>query len=361
MPLARELPRRGHLQHLGSTLTWSRDATSPDGSGFAQSVADAEFEQTMLDGVTTLPSVAGHGPREFGTLRKEGDALPRGVEDVRRRQEHVEGRLVRAPVLRRTKRQGLGVVRDGVVLELVDLYRMIGSIDVRRFDVGVEDVKALFAWFGLFENFVRVYFWVSEREVYAASGVDDWGGLKGIVGKKRKEEKMGIVRMGEKVGEMKRVMVGGRRVGRFVGELIRRVDGFAMRLLRFLNAEVEEVGRKFEERFEGREKVVWEGLVRSIRKKEGGKEMIVLMGRGVGKGKMLDWIRDMCGGGVGKMNVGNWTRKFMERHANYAILFEKAEMEYREMYKELAEQVDKEIADIRLKFRNTTITTISPS
>lgn len=292
--------------------------------------------------------------------KSSGFRLPRSVEDVRRRQEHVERRLVQMPVLLsddiRTSStlRFVSIVRNATLSELRDLYRIVSSLDARKFDIRAADVKAMFEWFATFENFVRLYLTISEKELYDTTDIDEWASLQGNISKtKRKAEKKRIIALCDKVEEMKRKMIAEHKSClRHLQELHKRVDQFTMRLVRFLNEEVEQVPAHLERKFSP---IVIENLfismTREIRNAENGKDMVVLMARGTGANSltMTSWVRAMCGS-VNKMTAAIWIRKFIDRHVNYAVLFENAEQEYREMYNVLSDQVDDEIAGIRKNF-----------
>lgn len=373
-PLARPLSRRERFGKITWSLTWSRGSqdvsgdgpTSGDGPASARSVLDANFQNDMLLGLNrTQPEKCSSllKGRRKGTmsLASEGRSLPRSAEDIRRRQEHVDRRLVRMPVLfshtsnGNTDVNGIQLVREAFLSELRDLYTILSSVDARKYDVRPSDIRAMFEWFAIFENFLRLYFTVSETSIYHAAEIDEWENIEGMLSKEcRIREKKRIIELCEKVEGMKRVLIseGDRGEQKSVRKLRERVDKFSVRLLRFLNEEVVQIPNELEGRF-SREQAegFFRAMVNEIRNSEHGKDMVVALAKGLGKGSsgMGSWLTDVCETG-NKFAVQRWMRQFVERHSNYVKLFEKAESEYRWFYKDLSNHVDEEIEEIHEEF-----------
>lgn len=360
VPLARVLPRRDRFARITSSLTWSQHDSMAEAGPSTRSLGDADFAHKVLKTghghVTRVKCSQMLKGRILGTMGVEGEGkeLGRGVEDVRVRQEHVERGVIGMPVLMgdegdvrdmETGGNGLEIVRRAFLTELRDLYTIVGSMKVRQFDVGIGDVRGLFEWFVMFERFLRIYFVVSERWIYEESGIDEWAGLEGYIGgeQRRKKEKRRIVGLVDKVWRMKRMLeaVGeGEGMRKGVGELGRRVDEMTMGLVRYLKEEVE-VGKVLEGR--GMMAGVVQGMVRDMREMEGGKEGVVIVSRGLGKGgEMGRWLRQMLGGRGGR----RWLWAVVDGHMGFVREFERAQKEYVAMYRGLSGLVDEQIRRI---------------
>lgn len=370
-PLARPLSRRERFGKVAS-LTWSRGShdVSEDGPTSARSVLDANFQNDILLGLNRRhpeKSSALLKGRRKGTmnLASEGSPLPRKAEDIRRRQEHVDGRLVQMPVLFSrtaigdTGLTGIPLVREAFLSELRDLYTILSSVDARKYDVCSSDIRAMFEWFAMFENFLRLYLTVSETTIYQAAEIDAWENIEGMLSKEcRMREKKRIIELCDKVEAMKRVLIseGDRGEQKSVEKLREQVDKFTVRLLRFLDEEVVQLPNELNgPRFSRKEaEGFFRAMVNEIRNSEQGKDMVVVLAKGLGTGSsgMGSWLKDVCETG-NKFAVQRWMRQFVERHSNYVRLFEKAESEYRWFYKDLSNNVNEEIEEIREEFERT--------
>lgn len=330
-------PVSGPMKRLSrltrSSLTWSNELWT-DGPPSPRSIADGAFEREMLGGLDgrlaeksrVLLRNRGHGMMRAGG---EGRELGRGVEDVRLRQEHVERSVVQMPMLEGEVGGGggggagaAGVGRGAVFCELRDLYVIMMSMEMRKYDLGVGDVRALFEWFVMFERFVRIYLWVSERWLFEGVG----GAAE------RRREKRRIVEGLVRVEGMRRVMMGGCMKG--LQELRGRVDDMSMKVVRYMNEEVAVLGGVEAGRVE-------EGLrnvMEEIRGMAGGKEVLGILGRGGG----ARWVRGVCG----KWDA-RWLWGVVDRHSSYVRAFARAEKEYKEFYKALSRLVDEELRGIR--------------
>lgn len=356
--LARPAPRHGIRSNLPS---WSNDTVSAERGGSDGSTFDPHFASDMQKGIyRRLPEKSSFvlKNRKKATMAEEPNAqqLPRNVEDVRIRQEHVERRVQTMPSLFSEDARGrslsevISIIRNAVFRELNDLYKIMSSLEARKYDLCGSDVQSTFAWFKLLENFIRVYFSASESEVYGKTGIDSWGNLSGkLTSDKRKKEKMKIVALSDRVEQMKRVMLAmGCRCGQLVAQLQAKVDDFAMRLVRFLNEEVEQIPCQLESKFGTSEMaIILGGLVQEMRGAETGREVVLLMSRGLTAGgtERVEWIRKMCGGPT-RVTAQSWMRKFADRHSNYVRLFVAAEGEYQDMYNDLSRVLDAEIQGI---------------
>lgn len=362
VPLARVLPRRDRLLRITSSLTWSQHDSTAEAGPSTRSLGDLDFAQQLLKtGQTRVGWVKCSQMlkgRIVGTMGVEGEGmeLGRGVEDVRVRQEHVERGVISMPALMEDEGEvgdmetwgnGLEVVRRAFLAELRDLYTIMGSMRMRQFDLGIGDVRGLFGWFVMFERFLRVYFVVSERWVYEETGVDEWAGLEGIVGGEgRKEEKKKIVSMAEKVWGVKRMLEavrGGEGMRKGLGVLGKRVDEMTMGLVRYVKEEVE-VGKVLEGK--GMIGSVMRGMVeemKEMKEMEGGKESVVIVSRGLGKGgEKSGWLKRVLGGRGGK----KWLWRVMDAHLGFVREFERAQKEYVAMYVGLSGLVDEQIRHI---------------
>lgn len=291
----------------------------------------------------------------------ENSRLPRGAEDIRRRQEHVDRRIVQMPMLFSTPSEadvefkGMVLIHEAFLSELRDLYTILSSIDSRKYDICRSDIRAMFEWFAIFENFLRLYFTVSETQIYQAAQIDEWENIGGLLSKeRRKKEKKKIIELCDKVEAMKRILIaeGDRGEKRSVQKLRERVDRFTVRLLRFLDEEVGHVPGDLENRFFDRETdAMFRRLVNEMRNCEHGRDMVVVLAKGLGKDAsgMGTWLVKNCDKGT-KGAVQKWMGQFVERHTNYVKLFEKAEYEYRRLYKSLGRSVDEEIEGLRKDF-----------
>lgn len=359
VPLARVLARRERFGRIASSLTWSHHESGTEAGVSTRSLGEVEFVHEMLETgrprETWVRCSQMFKGRIMGTMGVEGEGkeLGRGVEDVRLRQEHVDGGVIRMPALMGEEKggqeggeagNGLEVVREAMLAELRDLYTIVGSMETRRFDIGMGDVRGLFGWFGMFERFVRVYFAVSERWVYEETGIDEWGAVEGCVGgeRGRKKEKRKIVGLMNKVWGMKRVLEaaeGGEVLRHGLGRVRSRVDGMTMCLVRYMKAEAE-VGRALQER--GMMAGVTRGLATEMRKvEEGGRESVVVMSRGLerGGGEMARWVGQVLGGRGGR----RWLWRVVDGHVAFVREFEKAHAEYVALYRALCALVDEQM------------------
>lgn len=367
VPLARPVPRKElGLTKLMSNLTWTSE-TSRDTTESSVIEADADFERTILRDVShNVPEKTSALLKERigGTMNLYRDQfkLPRSADAVRRRQEHVDGRIVQTPVLLSDYNvsggasAGIAIIYNAVISELRDFHIILSSLQARKYDINSADIKAVYEWYGLLENFIRVYFVASEREIYAKTEVDKHIVAHGsIAPEQRKIEKMRIVRLCEKVEALKRPLLAmGRKCGQSVGTLHKQVDKLTMRLVRFLKEEVEQLPSALESRLTRTELIaMYTQLVSELREGKNGKEIVVLIGQGAGSGAgdRMSWVREVCGG-VSKFTAQGWVNRFGEKHRNYVHLFQKAEKEYRQFYGKLSRIVDEEIADIRIETRS---------
>ena len=363
-PLARTIPSLGErIFKLASSLKSARSsfevATGPKS---ARSVLDMHFENDVLVGMNhrqPQKCTSHYKSRMKGTMRAASESpLPHGIEEVRRRQEHVENRVVQTPVLissgvkARTGASGIPLIREAFLSELRDLYTMLSSIEARRYDLCRSDIRALYEWYSVFENFLRVYFFVSESSIYQAGHVDSWEGTSGVLRKaERMREKKKILGLSDKVQAMKRVLLGEGEGGeqKSVKPLRERVDRLAVRLHGFLDEEVRQIHTGLGARYLEEERdAMFRGLVNEMRRHEMGRDMVVLVAKGLGGSvrEMERWLVGHCDR-AGKLAVQRWIGQFAERHCEYVRLFEKAEYEYRRLYTRLGKKVDKEMEGLR--------------
>lgn len=348
VPLARPVPRKElsiGLSKLVSNLTWSDSSKATEQTTTQQS--DVDFEKCVL---SFLNSVA---PEKSSRLLKEripgtmnvnsdGVRLLRSADEIRRRQEHIDGRIVQMPVLEsdvigRENSHALGTVHRAILSELRDLHCMISSMESRKFDVNKADVRALFEWFKLFENFIRLYLATSERELYAGATGDAWI-------QARKAQKIEVVRLVERVEAMKRPMIAQHvHCGQSLRDLHKRVDRMTMRVVRLLKEESERMTMLEVGSVEARV----ERMIKSLREGRFGREMVVLIAQGARN--PMEWMRGVWHD-VGRFVIQGWVNRFVERHRGFVTAFERAESEYRELYGVLGKLVDEDIANIRREF-----------
>lgn len=311
-PTATFLParRRDVFTRLASTLTLSHDLSSDGPPSPVYHSPIPVFEHALLSSIDTtepLRSSAFFKHRVPGTL-SEIDSLPCGVEDVRRRQEHVERLMISMPVLFNDCCRGpFSGVEETFLAELRDLYTIVGSMIVRKWDLGRSDVRALFEWWRWFEKLIRVYFAATERLSGGAFG-----------GEKRRKEKRRVVELLEGVERMKRRMLAGRSSD-LVEELEGKIGEMSMAVMGCFRRERDELA--------GRGDDVQDTLL-SIVKELGGKECVGLLARG----------------GVNMEIAGRrWLWSVVDRHVGYVRMFERVEREYRNFYKKLGKEVDLEL------------------
>lgn len=367
--LARRLPGRGErFAKLASSLTWSRTSTeiSNEGPNSARSVLDVNFHSGILTGITKTPPekcLSVLKGRRKGTMCAacESKGLPRNAEDVRRRQEHVDKRLVRTPMLfssppeGNTELTGMALIREAFLTELRDFYTILSSVDARKYDICRSDIRAMFEWFTTFETFLRLYFIVSETTIYQTAGIDEHGAVsEALSSARRKQEKRRIIKRCDKIEEIRRVLISeaDKWEQRSMQILNERVDKLTVRLLRFLDEEVKEVSRDLDDRLSNTEKeVIFRGFMDMMLSCQHGRDMVVMLAKGLGKdaSEMGAWLVKNCSK-VNRGAVQKWMAQFVERHTNYVKLFEKAESEYRALYKGLGRSIDEELEGLRKEF-----------
>lgn len=361
-PLARLVPRRDPLQKL--TSLWS--AVDDGAHDFSLNVASpisnndgyAQFHARICKGIhTRAPERASYvlSKRQFGTMADESDGyvpeLPRDAGSVRLRQEHFNQRGAnqclfppRLMISVSSTRAIIPTVRNAVIRELRDLERIIQSMEARKYDICPSDIHALFEWFKPIENLIRHYHTVSERMIYTRAHVEQWGNGRGLWREnERRAAKISIVILAERMESLRRPMIA-KRGGAYemLAELRDRAAAFAKKVTDFLDEEVEQIGRVMEDRLsQDEQEELMFTMMRSMRKGELGKAMVILVSQGLGtsRSERVIWIRDVCKK-FSKLVVHMWIKWFEDRHVEFLRLFEAAEDEYRRLYGGLAHELE---------------------
>ncbi|PXF40588.1 hypothetical protein BWQ96_09692 [Gracilariopsis chorda] len=304
------------------TLTWTHSKTSGP-----EETIGVELGETQARVVRELMAGLNHElaepcrvmlrQRRKGTMRRmeEGGELPTEAEQVRRRQEHIDGLIERMPAVigeeTRVGEMGWAMIRNAIVYELQDLYRIVWSMEYRQYDVCAADVRALFSWFKLFEDALRLFV-----------------GLSGAVGRTGELQlKRSVIQAADDVRALKRRMeAADTRAGRLLPQLRTAIDELAMRVTRLLRAEAAcgEDGSAMR-------------LVSALQRARHGREATVLLSRAVSSSRSIRarWLKATLH--VGAMRVA---RRVRRRHGAFVGAFEQAMNEYRRLFHTRAQLLD---------------------
>lgn len=235
-----------------SSLIWSDDYDSSRSNLYSY---DSTLEHKIRNGVsqTIAPPPRWHldtGAREPGTLNSFRDRpLPAKMEEYRKRKQVLSAAVTRSPLLAFVEFSGrsgmdrLLLFHNAMRSELFSLYAISSSMEKRALDVNENDAESFYTWIGLFGDFVRLYFCASERYVFhTIESTCDMELKERLVRKNRCQAKLEIVFKLEALEGLKRRMnATSRNCSEVVQLLSKHVDSFALSLLQYLDAEIEQV------------------------------------------------------------------------------------------------------------------------
>lgn len=355
-PLARVVSR--HERPMLSSWIWSDDFNSQ--SSLPRS-ADFRFEKRILRGMTIVPGAPPAWFREPrgrqpGTLNlaKDSRALPLDGAGADLRRRHVKLSVTRSPVLAFTK---LPVLESGGRIqlyhnalrgELRSLYTIVSSLGKRQFDLNERDVEAFYAWFALFGDFLRIYFSAGERHIL--NRIEDTADRElhdDMCSGPRKKRKLCIVRTLEEVESMKRPMQA--RPGACENVfplLIDLVDKMSMSLLRYMNAELEQLPPILASYFHGSQLAeMFRQVDLQFLQSPSGPLLQVSLSRGSSE-RVADhtkWLKEHIQTLLGvsriraPIDAQRWHKKYDEVHLKYVRGFAKAESEYKRLFNHVTE------------------------
>lgn len=235
-----------------SSLIWSNDYLSSPTNLHSY---DPSLERRMRQGVTISSAALPQwhldtGAREPGTVNSLRDRpLPLELEDYRKRKQALVKTVTRSPLLAfvdfsgRSGMDCLLVYHNAIRFELFSLYAISSSIEKRALDVNENDAMSFYSWLGLFGDLIRLYFCASERFLFSV--VEDTCDMElreVLIRKERSQAKVQIVSELESLEGLKRRMEATpEKCKEVVPLLSNMVDTFSLNLLKYLDAEIEQI------------------------------------------------------------------------------------------------------------------------
>lgn len=351
-PLARVVSR--HERPMLSSWIWSDDFGSQSSQPRS---ADLRFEKRILRGLTIFPGAAPAWFREPrgrqpGTLNLARDSrpLPLDVTGAEVRRKHVRMSVTRSPVLSFTNLPALEsanriqLYHNAIRAELRSLYTIASSLGKRQYDLNEKDVEAFYAWFALFGDFLRIYFTAGERHIL--NRIEDTADRElhnDMCSGPRKKKKLSIVRTLEEIESMKRPMQA--RPGACENVfplLIDLIDKLSMSLLHYMNTELEQLPPILSSYFHASQLAeMYRQIDLQFLHSPSGALLQVTLSRGSSE-RVADhskWLKEQFHGLLGVSRIRapieaqRWQKKYDEVHLKYVRGFEKAESEYKRLFR----------------------------
>jgi hypothetical protein len=335
-----------------SSWFWSDEFVS---ASTGANTVNLTFERRLLRGVTNMgpppPSWSVRNPRVRGSLRTK--RRPRlfhecGIDIDARRRRQIGLTVERAPFLgfaslgTLAASDSMHIFHNAVRAELRDLHRIVMSLETRLVDVDDEDIRSFYAWLDGFGDFLRLYLAASERFVISvAEDASDIEFCENMLGNRRRNDKVQIVRMLEGVENLKRPMQARPdRQQLLLAELRAKVDDLTMAIIRCLSTEAEQLPSVLSSHFHEQQITEMFSRVKArMLESASGPLLLVALSRGSGhdvetrkkwlKTQSQQLIRSKTSA---KAAVQKWTRTFLDIHKEYVLAFVSAKKEYVDMY-----------------------------
>jgi hypothetical protein len=331
---------------------WSDEFASA--VSFSETV-DTPFESRILRGLTNLgpplPAWNARDPRVRGSLqtkRRPRLLVDRGIDIDLQRCRHIETIGAYWPTIElvevdsKVAIDSMHVFHNAIRLELRDLQRVLTSMQTRLLDIDNNDTVSFYAWLDGFSDFLRLYFAASER--FVLNVVEDASDmeLRGEMGsRRRKSEKLRIVRMLEDIESLKRPMQAHpSMLQQLLPKLSEKVETFSKATNRCLATEAENLPSILLSYFHEQQIAEMFSSVKSrLLDGASGPVLVVLLSRGCGSDAATRklWLKShsqqvVRGKASARAVVQRWTKLFVALHKEYVQAFLCAEQEYRSMY-----------------------------